>query len=331
MKSPLLALPAALALASAISAAPRLVVTTPTLVPESKIDLVLDQPVVETTELGKETANTLLEVQPEFPGKLKWKAQNIAEFIPDQAPAIGANYTFSISKNQKHLDATAIPAGKFATVAAEEFRIVAANSPKRWSSEYSASTATWLVAFNDEVDPSTASAFFSFGAKDGKRVAAKLEPATIGAAGYHANNYRPWAARANGAAAPSTDPNANTPNILFVQPITPLPPGQEWNLSVLKGLPNASASARTTSDNSYSIGDIHPFAVSGVSSQVEANEPRRIVVTFNQLLAETGNQEAIRIVPEPANLKFETDGKELTITGDLGSADKYSVDRKSVV
>lgn len=325
MKSQLLALPAALALASAISAAPRLVVTTPTLVPESKIDLVLDQPVVETTELGKETANTLMEVQPEFPGKLKWKAQNIAEFIPDHPPAIGSTYTFSISKNQKHLDATAIPAGKFATLAAEEFRIVASNSPKRWSSEYSPSTATWLVAFNDEVDPATASAFFSFGAKDGKRVAAKLERATIGGAGYHATNYRPWAARGNGAAAPSSDPNANTPNILFVQPITPLPPGQDWNLSVLKGLPNASASARTTTDGSYSIGDILPFAVSGVSSQLVANEPRRIVVTFNQHLAETGNQEAIRIVPEPANLKFETDGKELTITGDLGAADKYSV------
>lgn len=327
MKSHILALPAALALASAISAAPRLVVTTPTLVPESKIDLVLDQPVVETSELGKETANTLLEVQPAFPGKLKWKAQNIAEFIPDHAPAIGASYTFSISKNQTHLDKTAIPAGKFATMAAEEFRIVAANSPNRWSENYSASTATWLIAFNDDVDPASAAAFFSFASKDGKRVAAKLERATFQAAGYHANNYRTWAARGADNANPSNDPNAATPNILFASPVSPLPPGDDWNLLALKGLPNASASARTTSDIPYNIGDIRPFVVTGVSARTEANEPRRLVVNFNQIL---GNEheafaQAVKITPEPADLKFEPDGKELKISGDFDKQDKFSV------
>lgn len=328
MKSHLLALPAALALATATSAAPRLVVTTPTLVPESKIDLVLDQPFVETSELGKETANTLLEAQPAFPGKLKWKAQNIAEFLPDHPPAIGVSYTFSISKNQKHLDATAIPAGKFATVAAEEFRIVAANSPNRWSSDFSPSVAKWLIAFNDEVDPASAAAFFSFASKDGKRVAAKLERASFQAAGYHANNYRAWAARGASTANPSNDPNALTTNILFASPVSPLPPGDDWNLAALKGLPNSSASARTTSDTQYNIGDIHPFAVSGVSARTEANEPRQIVVSFNQIIG-SGDHEAlaraIRIIPEPANLKYEPDGKELVITGELSTGDKFSV------
>ena len=123
------AITAFLAITMAASAAPRLVVSTPSLVPESKIDLVLDLPVIETSDIGKTVDNTWLEIKPALPGKLRWKAQNIAEFLPDQAPAIGTTYTFSIPKNRKHLDATPVPAGKFATLATEDFRIVASSIP----------------------------------------------------------------------------------------------------------------------------------------------------------------------------------------------------------
>ena len=146
MKSHPLALVASLAIIPmAVTAAPRLVVSTPTLVPESKIDLVLDQAAAETTELGKTVENTWLDIKPALPGKLRWKAQNIAEFLPDHPPALGATYTFSIPKDRKHLDASAVPDGKFATLAAEEFRIITSHSPNRWSDDYSASTATWTL------------------------------------------------------------------------------------------------------------------------------------------------------------------------------------------
>ena len=46
-------------------AAPRLVVSTPALAPESKIDLVLDLPAIESLEVGKTVPNTWLEINPQ--------------------------------------------------------------------------------------------------------------------------------------------------------------------------------------------------------------------------------------------------------------------------
>ena len=190
MKTLLPSISAALLLSLAASAAPRLVVSTPTLVPESKIDLVLDLPATETTELGKTVDNTWLEIKPELPGKLRWKAQNIAEFIPDQSPAIGTTYTFSIPKGRKHLDATPVPPGNSPRSQSEEFRIVSTHLTNRWSSDYSPSTAGWMLVFNDETDPATAAAFISFGSKSGQRIAARLERATAAAPDICATNYQ---------------------------------------------------------------------------------------------------------------------------------------------
>ena len=329
MKTLPFAVTASLAIAMAVSAAPRLVVSTPSLVPESKIDLVLDLPVVETSELGKTVENTWLEIKPALPGKLLWKAPNIAGFVPDQAPAIGMTYTFSIPKDRKHLDTTPVPAGKFATLASEDFRIVASSSPNRWSPDYSASTAEWMVVFNDETDPAAAGAFFSFGSKSGQRIAAQLERASAGRAGYYANNYKPWSARWGTPASAQITPETVMPHILIARPISPLPPGEAWQLSVLKGLPNTAANARLKEDAQYEIGNIEPFKVTDISSHVVPDEPRRISVTFSHPLPDVLPpdflQTNLTIVPLPENLTAKVDGRQINITGNLLAQDQYSV------
>ena len=330
MNSPTFAFAAFLATAMAASSAPRLVVSTPSLAPESKIDLVLDLPVTETTELGKTVDNTWLEISPALPGKLKWKAQNIAEFIPSQSPAMGTTYTFSIPKERKHLDATPVPAGKFATIASEDFRVVAANpTENRWSSDYSASTAGWIMVLNDALDPTAAAGFISFESKFGARVAARLESATYAKGGYYASQTRPWADRWGAQAAAEIVPENPAPHVVIAHPVSPLPPGDGWKLSVLKGLPNLSATARTPSDGHYEIGNIEPFAIKSIKGTISANEPRRIVVSFNHPLAENLPadflSQSLVIEPRPEKLEASVDGRELEITGDLGAVDKYTV------
>jgi uncharacterized protein YfaS (alpha-2-macroglobulin family) len=329
MKSCPLIVSVSLAIVMAASAAPRLVVSTPTLIPESKIDLVLDLPATETSELGKTVENTWLEISPDLPGKLRWKAQNIAEFIPDQSPAIGTTYTFSIPKNRKHLDETPVTAGKFATIAAEEFRIVSNTSPRRWTSDYSPSTGAWTLVFNDEIDPAAARSFISFASKSGQRVAAQLDHATREDAGYLATHYRPWGSRWGEQPATEAAPESPVPNILVARPLSPLPPGKEWQLSILKGLPNQSATARLGTDSQYSIGNIEPFQITKITSHVVADEPRWISLTFNQPLPEELSPENfaefVNIVPIPENLTATVDGRNIKLTGDLTAADQYSV------
>jgi uncharacterized protein YfaS (alpha-2-macroglobulin family) len=329
MKTLFSALTAPLAFAMAATAAPRLVVSTPSLVPESQIDLVLDSPAIATGELGKTVDNTWLEIQPSLPGKLLWKAPNIAQFVPAQSPAIGVTYTFSIPQNRHHLDQSAVPAGKFATVSSEPFRIMAANAPNRWADDYSPSKAEWLIVFNDSVDPAAAGNYISFSSNTGQRVAAKLERATVARAGYNAIQYKPWAARFTNSPAPETTPESPVPNVIVATPVSALPPGDGWTVSVIKGLPNQSASARTAEDSSYDIGKIEPFKVTEISAFVAADQPREVLIDFNQPLSESLPVDflakCIAISPRPENLTATIEGREIHLTGNLSDSDKYTV------
>ena len=318
-----------LALSSLAGANPRLVVSTPALAPESKIDLVLDLPVIATAELGKTVENSWLEIQPELPGKLRWKAQNIAEFLPAQAPAIGTSYTFAIPNNLKHLDHSPVPAGKFATLASEELRIVAASSPNRWATGFSASTAAWIIVLNDATDPAAAAGFVVFRSNSGQRVAAKLACASAEQAGYYAASCKPWAARWGTPSTAEVAPESVLPNILIAAPATPLPAGDGWQLAIAKGLPNAAATARLSVGAQYDIGKIEPFQITKIEAQTLADQPRKIVVTFNHPLAKALPPDflaaCVVIAPRPENLQATLDENELQLTGALADADKYSV------
>ena len=273
--------------------------------------------------------NTWLEIQPAMPGKLLWKAQNIAQLIPDAPPVIGTTYTFSISANQHHLDDSAVPAGKFATVQSEPFRVVASNSPNRWSSDYSPSTGEWLIVFNDTVDPATAANFISFSSKSNQRVAARVERTTFEAAGYYAGNYKPWSARFPNTQETTPEPASPVAFILKVTPATPLPPAEGWTVSIFKGLPNASATAMNSELASYEVGDIKPFAVTGISPQISADEPRQVVIEFNQPVSEflpvDFLTKCIEITPRPGNLSARFEGRSLFLSGKLTDSDKYTV------
>ncbi len=332
MKSHLPLIAAILSLPLTVFAAPRLVVSTPSLVPESQIDLVLDSPVIAISELGKTTDNTWLDIQPALPGKLLWKAQNIAEFIPAQAPALGATYTFSIPTNHIHLDQSAVPAGKFATLASEPFRVITANPPNRWSSDYSPSTGAWLIVFNDDVDPTAAAAFVSFSSNSGQRVAARLEAATAKRAGYYADNYKPWAARFPNATTPQITAESPVSNIIVATPISPLPVGNGWQVSVLKGLPNLSANARLTEDSGYEIGKIEPFKIADIKPRVAADKPRQVIIHLNQPAPETLPADfleaCIQISPPPENLQAEAEGREIRLTANFSDNDTYTVTLK---
>ena len=68
----------------------------------------------------------------------------------------------------------------------------------------------------------------------------------VARAGYYGSNYKTWASRFPGTPAVETTPESPAPNILIASPLSPLPVGEGWVVSLLKGLPNTSASARNS-------------------------------------------------------------------------------------
>ena len=309
-----------------LAAAPRIVVSTPSLVPESKVDIVFDQPMVGQEALGKTVENDLIVTRPALPAKLFWKAPTIAEFQPQALPQIGTEYRFFAAKGLKHLDGTVVEAGEFASISSEPLRILAAKIPNRWSRDYSPSTGKWFIVFNDDDEPSAIAGFFGFSSERNQRVAPKVVHATAQQAGYYRTNYLTWANRKDTEKQRmKVDPESLVKNIVVVTPHSPLPVAKKWELKVLKGLPNAAASAILANDASYRIGAVEPFRLVKVYPQVTSQTPRRIQIAFNRRLPADLAVDEIVISPQPENLSLRVEGKSLFVEGDFSAHDKYVV------
>ncbi|MGJ8643269.1 MAG: alpha-2-macroglobulin family protein [Luteolibacter sp.] len=306
--------------------APRLVVSTPSLLPESEIDVIFDQPMVEQEDLGNEVANDLFATRPELPGKLFWKAPTIAEFRSDSIPSLGTEYSFMMKIGLKHLDGSEVEAGPFATVSSEAFRVLTARIPNRWSSNYTRSTTSYLIVFNDDVDVAAIAGFFTYSSSKNGRVAPKVVHATAAQAGYYRTSYLPWKSRLDPEKhRESVDPETPVKNILIVSPVSPLPVAKSWALQVLKGLPNSDQSTTLGSDVSYTIGEVAPFRFGDAYAQVSPNSPRSILLSFNERLSAELDESAISISPAPEGMKVSTNGKNLRIEGDFNEYDKYTI------
>lgn len=316
---------AILALPLAATAAPRLVPSTPSLTPESTIDLVLDNDAVAPADLGKESPNTWLGIHPPLPGNLVWKAGNVATFTPSRAPEIGTTYTFSILPGLKHADQSAVPAGKITTLESEPFRILMATSQNRWSSDYSAPTAPWTLVFNDDVKPAALVPGIRFVAKDGTTIAATVEAVDEKTADRYAASYRPWAARFNR----QPDAPNTTKHIVTVRPATPLPAAESWRIVIAASATNASAKANLKSFASYEIGTIAPFACTSLEARVAADTPRSIIARFNHPvpnpLPADFIEKSVVISPLPADLTATPEGNSVIFNGDFTTSDAWSI------
>lgn len=308
------------------TAAPRVIVSTASLVPESKVDVVFDKAMIASKALGTPAAG--VEIVPAWPGSWRWKSPEIAEFLPAQPPVIGAKYEFRAAKGMKHADGSPVPAGKFGEAASEEFRAVAGNSPNRWNSDYNMSTGAWIVVFNDDVSPAGATSAISFQAPGTPAIAASVEAITMKEAGWYGRSNKPWSLRGKpDSALPGEEDTAR--NVLKISPSRPLPAAKGWQLVIGKGVPNAAKTATTTQPLPYGIGDIQPFEAKEIEAVTEVDEPRALRFTFNHPLPDdTGAallEKNLVISPPPPNLKATVEGKTITVTGDFENADDYNV------
>jgi uncharacterized protein YfaS (alpha-2-macroglobulin family) len=322
---------ALLALVHLSSAAPRLVVSTPSLAPETQIDLVLDLAAVAPEAVGSTVANDWFTVQPPLPGKLRWKTPNIAEFLPDHSPVMSTTYVFTMLPDRTHLDGSSVPKGNFARLESETFRPLGWNPVgNRYSADYSTASASWIVYFNDAVDPATIAPSFHFYSDSGQVLKATVQPITWETVGYYGRSTQTWESRWKPAenSTPSA-PSDIAPHAVMVSPASVLPPAKNWKLILKKGLSNKSATARTHENLHYVIGNIEAFRATEIQADTQINAPRTISIHFNAPLPEKLPDnlltDLLHISPLPNNLRVRAEGRTMEITGNLADSDTYSV------
>ncbi|TAE75030.1 MAG: hypothetical protein EAZ65_03200 [Verrucomicrobia bacterium] len=311
------------------SAAPRLQLSTEALAPESRIELVLDHAAAGEDRIGKEARSAWLDIQPAWPGSLFWKEANVLEFRPAQAPALGTTYRFQLIGQHAHLDGSTIPNGELARIKSEPFQIDYATLLDRYEDDWSPRSAAYFLRFNGDVLPEKAAPFLFFEADGGKRVAARTERASFARLkqpGYLGASWSErFAHRGQAPATPELTPELELPNGLIVTPLQPLPIGQNWRLSVLTGLPDASGKAKFPQDSTRYLGEIDPLRVERLVARVTADAPRRIVADFNVRLPADLPTSMVRIEPTPKDLRIEVRGDELHILGDFAGEANWHV------
>jgi alpha-2-macroglobulin len=315
-----------------VQGAPRLTISTPSLAPNSEVDVVFDKPMVAEDQLGKEVDNKLVDIKPAMTGKLFWKAPTIAELRFDKGPALGAEYRFSVGKDLKHLDGSLVGGGEFAKVATEDLTIHVANIQNRWSSDYSPEIGSWVVVFNDDVELKSVESFIGFQSGTNQKVGATVRHAMAGEVGYYRTEYVTWANRKD-PAKQREDVTADTvlKNIIIVSPKTALPVGSEWQVVYKKGLPNAAKTGALKDDLAYVVGNIEPFKATSVWGQVSVNQPRSIVVSFNRKFADSFDDSLITVSPKPKGMEIEVNGKQVTILGDFDDNNNFTVSVSSKI
>ena len=326
----LLSLGALAALTTSLHAAPRVVCSTPSLAPESEVDVIFKHPVVAHDALGKAVPMTHVAISPPIPGSMTWVSPEVARLKFDAPPQLGATHVFTIPQGLVHRDGSEIPAGRIAELKAEPFMVTSANIQNRWSRDFSITEPSFLVVFNDAVDAAAASRFLSFRNANGASVSAKVRQAKVEEAGYHGRISRSWAERALPRdEIAQRDPDAALPTALIITPDRPLGVGKKWELLLGKNLPNHSGITGLPVGRSYAIGDIEPFVISDISANVSPDYPRNITIGFNHPVPSPlpGDflTRVVNIQPAPENLTAKADCRVVIFEGDFGSADNYDV------
>jgi uncharacterized protein YfaS (alpha-2-macroglobulin family) len=322
-----------------LGAAPRLFVSTPELQPESEVEIIFDEAMVEVASVGMEMAAGLVGVKPELEGVLRWKAQNVVGFELKGLPVMGREYSFTLRRKMVDATGKVVDAGLIGKVQAEPFKLEAASLLARWKDQYSPRTGRHYLRFNDDVQASAIAEYLYYENEAKQKIAAATRQATVGDLDHAGQINKPWRERAVAAPVgdparparePALEPETTLANAVVVTPLAPLAPARGWRLVVASGLPNSSGAAKLAEAGRDFIGNIEPFAVEEARADTTVNEPRHIEVRFNNKLPEAMASEEIAkfvtLTPEPDKLSFVAEGNSLRIEGDFSAEPNWTVE-----
>lgn len=316
-----------------LAAATRISYSRTTLAPETRVEIIFDQPMVKEDMVGKTTNNRIVTVTPALSTMVTWRTTNIATLVPQEVAKLGTSYQFALVKGLKALDGTVLPPSNFKPIVSEGFQVTRV---RRFGSPRNGGT---LFIFNDDVDAAAAAAFYQFVLPETKTqkaqtIAARTRKATWGDLGSN-YYYRPSLKERFGKinlryAKPPVPKSQVIKHGLIVEPVAPLPIGTNWSLRRLAHLPNSSGTAKTTKVVNYTVGTVAPFTAY-VIPKTNLDEPRTIRITFNQAIPAAIQPEQflsyLKFAKEVKDLKavISSNRRLVTLEGDFASRDHYTL------
>ncbi len=119
---------------------------------------------------------------------------------------------------------------------------------------------------------------------------------------------------------------------LRVQPLSPLPPGDYWQLTLNEGLASENKSHALSSDSLIWLGTIRKFSVYNIEASNPFDGERQVAVYFNKSLHEEFNAETLKeylsLSPAPEDLSLSVSGSAAYYSGSFKFGEPYHVSVK---
>ncbi|MGZ5006059.1 MAG: MG2 domain-containing protein, partial [Chthoniobacterales bacterium] len=204
-----------------------------------------------------------------------------------------------------------------------------------------------LVLFNANVDASAAAKFIRFENAAHNRIAARVEQADPKKHSFPRwesddKSLSAWSAQPvpeeteetsdseeEESATAEKKPQPARGNVLFVAPVKPLPPGNNWRLVIDKGLPANEWKTTMPAAREVLLGTVQKFAIKEAKAEGNHIDGRRIIINFTKAIAEDVSAETInrwiKVDPVPPNLKTTVVDDSVTLRGDYSLGTRYRV------
>ncbi len=316
----------------------RLMLAGDTLEPTTTLEFRFEEPVIESAKVGVVEDPSPLKIAPSWPGEWTWLSRRSGVFTPTEPPALGNEYQLSLAWKSARLERP---------VRTPPFGF-GAQLPYWFDTNNVSVTPRLNLAFNADVLAEEVGGFLIFLDDTGRRIPGVVRQARPGEGdglwmpdGFQAT-WRQRFARAQGGgrlrrAMPRSEVNdSSRPEFLshglIVSPASPLPEGSGWRLQVRAGLPSVEPELRLEREAWVRLGRVQPFEPVQVEARSGLNGGRRLVVQFSKTISpeinETNVMDWISVQPRPDDLDAAVGSREITLSGDFGLEESYTVQLK---
>jgi uncharacterized protein YfaS (alpha-2-macroglobulin family) len=314
--------------------------------PTSTFELRFANEMVAADQIGKVASPPPLVFSPAVEGQFVWLSTRSGTFAPKGVLPLGTKFQISLRSGLKDAAGRVVKATLRETAETPPMRVKGVSAVVGVPSEDAPAVPRYLVLFNANVKAEACAKFIRFTNGTGTKIDARVEQANDPKnrdrlfPTYQSDDrsLAVWAEPPTASAAADDDeetpdkPGVPRQNVLYVSPVKPLPPGNDWKLVLEAGLPAAEWKVGLPARKETIIGTVKPFTIESVAAESNRVAGRRVIVKFSKALAEEVSPETISrwvsLAPAPPDLKAEVEADTVTFKGTFALGAKYRVSVK---
>jgi alpha-2-macroglobulin len=298
--------------------------------PTSTLELRFANPVATKDDVGTMPAVSPLEIKPALAGSFTWLSQRSGVFVPSAPPPLGREYLLTVRPGFQDLNGRTVGQDFRAVVKTPAYAITYSAI-----SEDEAASPKPAVRIALNLDTRLSPELFRFVDESGDSVPAEVRYAIASDYIQLSPELLDWNRRwEHKPPSNSTEPDQDEvekpqPDRLIVTPKEPLDSGKSWHLDIRSGLTAIAGNQTITNGKTVPIGAVAPFTVKSLAADGYIHSGRVLTVTFSRELAPDITPESagrlLKIEPAVGQLRYDTDGDALKVSGPFGLNQNYQI------